>query len=88
MTIFFSVNATSTNDTVICKFEFVFEHYHSIISGMWYNEMCIMLSGSGSDSSQISHLISGKIWFWPDSKKTESDTSLYHCDDDDDDAVK
>ena len=50
-----------------------------------------MLYGSGSDAGQISHLISGKIWFWPDSKKTESDTSLYHCDDDDDgddDAVK
>jgi len=28
------------------------------------------LSGSGSSSGRISHLISGKIWLWLDSKKT------------------
>jgi len=50
-----------------------------------------MLYGSGSDSGQISHLISVKNLILARFQKAESDTSLYHCDDDDDgddDAVK
>jgi len=66
---YFSVDLTNSNDAVMCKFVFVC--CHGFMSGTWYNEMYITLSGS----SRISHLMSGEIRFLSGSKKIKSGTS-------------